>query len=115
LPARARERVDGARLRSWLSLGVYTRTQIMLALVDGIGIGLGALLVGVPLAIPIGVLVFLGSFIPIVGATVTGAVAVAVALVDSGLGTAVAMLVDVLVVQQLESDLLQPRLMSQAR
>ncbi|HLR58346.1 MAG TPA: AI-2E family transporter [Beutenbergiaceae bacterium] len=113
-PARARERVDGAGLRSWLSLGAYTRTQIMVALVDGIGIGLGALLLGVPLAIPIGVLVFLGSFIPIVGATVTGAVAVAVALVDSGLGTAVAMLVVVLLVQQLESNLLQPMLMSKA-
>lgn len=113
-PRRARERVDGAGLRSWLSLGAYTRTQIIVALVDGIGIGIGALVLKVPLAIPIGVLVFLGSFIPIVGATVTGAVAVAVALVDSGFGTAVAMLIVVLLVQQLESNLLQPMLMSKA-
>src|SRR5690625_5183682 len=113
-PVPARERVDGAGLRSWLSLGSYTRTQIVVALVDGVGIGLGAYLLKVPLAVPIGVLVFLGSFIPIVGATVTGAVAVAVALVDSGLGTAVAMLVVVLLVQQLESNLLQPLLMSKA-
>lgn len=113
-PARSRERVDGTGLRSWLSLGAYTRTQIIVALVDGIGIGVGALLLKVPLAVPIGVLVFLGAFIPIVGATVTGAVAVAVALVDSGVGTAVAMLVVVLLVQQLESNLLQPMLMSKA-
>lgn len=113
-PARARERVDGAGLRSWLSLGAYTRTQILVALVDGVGIGVGAFLLKVPLAIPIGVLVFLGSFIPIVGATVTGAVAVAVALVDSGVGTAAAMFVVVLLVQQLESNLLQPMLMSKA-
>lgn len=113
-PTRARERVDGAGLRSWLSLGAYTRTQIIVALVDGLGIGVGALLLKVPLAIPIGVLVFLGAFIPIVGATVTGAVAVAVALVDSGIGTAVAMFVVVLLVQQLESNLLHPMLMSRA-
>lgn len=113
-PAASREFVDGAGLRSWISLGAYTRTQVIVALVDGIGIGLGAYLLKVPLAIPIGVLVFLGSFIPIVGATVTGAVAVAVALVDSGVATAVAMFVVVLLVQQLESNLLQPMLMSRA-
>ncbi len=113
-PARSRERIDGAGLRSWLSLAAYTRTQIIVALVDGVGIGIGALLLKVPLAVPIGVLVFLGSFIPIVGATLTGAVAVAVALVDSGVGTAVAMLVVVLLVQQLESNLLHPMLMSRA-
>lgn len=113
-PSQTRERVDGAALRSWISLGAYTRTQIIVALVDGIGIGLGAYLLKVPLAVPIGVLVFLGAFIPIIGATVTGAVAVAVALVDSGLGTAVAMFVVVLLVQQLESNLLQPMLMSKA-
>lgn len=113
-PAASREFVDGAGLRSWISLGAYTRTQVIVALVDGIGIGLGAYLLKVPLAVPIGVLVFLGSFIPIVGATVTGAVAVAVALVDSGVATAVAMFVVVLLVQQLESNLLQPMLMSKA-
>lgn len=113
-PERARERVDGAGLRSWISLGAYTRTQIIVAIVDGAGIGLGAYLLGVPLAVPIGVLVFLGAFIPIVGATLTGAIAVAVALVDSGVGTAVAMFIIVLGVQQLESNLLQPMLMSKA-
>lgn len=113
-PASARERVDGAGLRAWVSLGAYTRTQIIVALVDGIGIGVGAYFLKVPLAIPIGVLVFLGSFIPILGATLTGAVAVAVALVDSGAGTAIAMFIVVLAVQQLESNLLQPMLMSKA-
>ncbi|HLS00940.1 MAG TPA: AI-2E family transporter [Beutenbergiaceae bacterium] len=113
-PQGARERVDGAGLRSWMSLGAYTRTQIIVAVVDGVGIGLGAYILKVPLAVPIGVLVFLGAFIPIVGATVTGAVAVAVALVDSGVGTAVAMFIVVLAVQQLESNLLQPMLMSKA-
>lgn len=113
-PRAARERVDGAGLRSWISLGSYARTQILVALVDGVGIGLIAWLLGVPLPIPLGILVFVGSFIPIIGALVTGAVAVAVALVDGGVLTAVLMLAGVLLVQQAESHLLQPLLMSRA-
>lgn len=113
-PRAARAKVDGAGLRSWISLGSYARTQILVAFVDGIGIGLGAWLLGVPLPIPLGILVFVGSFIPIVGALVTGSVAVAVALVDGGPLTAVLMLAVVLLVQQIEGHLLQPLLMSRA-
>lgn len=113
-PRTARERVDGAALRAWGSLASYTRTQIMVAFVDAVGIGVGAAILGVPLALPLGVLVFLGSFIPIVGAVVTGAIAVLVALVDQGIGTALIMLLIVLAVQQAESNLLQPMLMSRA-
>ena len=113
-PQVARERVDVAGQKAWFSLSNYARTQIMVAFIDGVGIGLGAWLLGVPLALPLGVLVFLGSFIPIVGAVVTGSVAVAVALVDQGIWIAVAMLGVVLLVQQAESNLLQPLLMSRA-
>lgn len=113
-PRVARDRVDVAGQKAWFSLSSYARTQIMVAFIDGVGIGLGAWLLGVPLALPLGVLVFLGSFIPIVGAVVTGSVAVAVALVDQGIWVAVAMLGVVLLVQQAESNLLQPLLMSRA-
>lgn len=113
-PRAGRERVDGAGLRSWISLGQYTRTQILVAVVDGFFIGLGAYLLGVPLAIPLGLLVFLGAFIPIVGALISGTVAVAVALVDQGPLVALAMLGVVLVVQQVEGNVLQPLLMSRA-
>ena len=113
-PRVARDRVDVAGQKAWFSLSSYARTQIMVAFIDGVGIGLGAWLLGVPLALPLGVLVFLGSFIPIVGAVVTGSVAVAVALVDQGIWIAVAMLGVVLLVQQAESNLLQPLLMSRA-
>lgn len=101
-PRTSRARVDGAGLRSWISLGSYARTQILVAFVDGVGIGLGAWLLGVPLAIPLGVLVFVGSFIPIIGALITGSIAVAVALVDGGLVKALIMLGIVLLVQQIE-------------
>lgn len=113
-PRTSRARIDGAGLRSWISLGSYARTQILVAFVDGVGIGLGAWLLGVPLPIPLGVLVFVGAFIPIIGALITGSIAVAVALVDGGPVTALLMLGIVLLVQQIEGHLLQPLLMSRA-
>ncbi|SEE96502.1 AI-2E family transporter [Ruania alba] len=113
-PAATRHHVDGAGRRGWASLGTYARTQLLVALIDGVGIGLGAWILGVPLALPLGVLVFVGSFIPIVGAVVTGAVAVVVALVDQGPLIALVMLGVVLLVQQAESNLLQPKLMGWA-
>ncbi len=113
-PRRARPAVDGAGRRSWLSLGSYVRIQILVAAVDAVGIGAGAAIIQVPLALPLGVLVFLGSFIPVVGALVTGAVAVLLALVANGWVNALIMLGIVLLVQQLESHLLQPFVMGRA-
>ena len=66
------------------SLGAYVRVQILVAAIDAIGIGIGAAILGVPLAIPLGVLVFLGSFVPVIGALISGAVAVLLALVALG-------------------------------
>lgn len=113
-PRRARAAVNGAGRRGWISLAQYVRIQVFVAFVDALGIGLGAFLLGVPLALPIGVLVFLASFIPIVGAVVTGAVAVLVALVAVSPGIALAMLGVVLLVQQIESNILQPLIMGKA-
>ncbi len=113
-PQRARPAVDGAGRAGWITVVTYARTQMLVATIDAVGIGLGAFLLGVPLAIPIGVLVFLGAFIPFVGAVVTGAVAVFVALVYNGPWIALWMLVVVLGVQQLESHVLQPLLLGSA-
>ncbi len=114
LPKASRVPVDEAAIRGWVTLTNYVRTQSQVAAIDAIGIGLGALILGVPLAIPIMVLVFFGSFIPIVGAFVTGGVAIFIALVNNGLTSAIIMLVIVLAVQQIEGNVLQPWLMSQA-
>jgi predicted PurR-regulated permease PerM len=81
------------------------------ALTDAIGIAFGAWVLGVPLTFAIGVLVFLGAFIPIIGALLSGMVAVLVALVAQGPWTALAMLIVVIVIQQIESHVLQPFLM----
>ncbi|MDT0180065.1 AI-2E family transporter [Microbacterium sp. ARD31] len=113
-PRRARPAVDGAARAGWVTVVNYARTQLLVATIDAIGIGLGAFFLGVPLAIPIAVLVFLGAFIPIVGAVLTGAVAVFLALVYNGPWIALWMLVVVLGVQQLEGHVLQPLLMGSA-
>ncbi|WP_448631475.1 AI-2E family transporter [Cellulomonas soli] len=114
LPRRSRERVHQAGRRGLVTLGAYTRTQILVAGVDALGIGLGAAILQVPLALPLAILVFLGSFVPIVGAILTGSVAVLVALVAQGPGAALAMLIIVLAVQQFEGHFLQPILMGHA-
>ena len=113
-PRRARADVDGAGRAGWATVVTYARTQLLVATIDAIGIGLGAFLLGVPLAIPIGVLVFLGAFVPFVGAIVTGALAVFLALVYNGPWIALWMVVVVLGVQQLEGHVLQPLLMGSA-
>lgn len=113
-PRRAREAVDGAGRNGWATIINYARTQLFVATIDAIGIGLGAFLLQVPLALPVAVLVFLGSFIPIVGAVVTGAFAVFLALVYNGPWIALWMLLVVLAVQQLEGHILQPILMGSA-
>jgi predicted PurR-regulated permease PerM len=113
-PRSARPAVDGAGRAGWTTIVNYARTQLLVATIDAVGIGLGAFLLGVPLAAPVGVLVFLGSFVPIVGAVVTGAVAVFLALVYNGWWIALWMLVIVLGVQQLEGHILQPLLMGAA-
>ncbi|OUM40912.1 AI-2E family transporter [Arthrobacter sedimenti] len=112
LPARAA--LDGAGRRGWMSMASYVRVQMLVAAVDAIGIGVGAAVIGVPLALPLGVLVFIGSFIPIVGALATGSVAVLLALVANGWVNALVMLAIVLLVQQLEGHVLQPLIMGPA-
>src|SRR5699024_7008460 len=79
-----------------------------------VGIGVGAWALGLPMALPITVLVFLGSFVPIVGAVLTGALAVFVALVYNGWIVALIMLAVVLIVQQVEGHVLQPWIMGNA-
>ncbi|WP_082601080.1 AI-2E family transporter [Agromyces sp. Root81] len=113
-PRRGRAAIDGAGQAGWATLQNFVKVQILVATIDAIGIGLGAFFLGVPLAVPIAILVFLGSFIPIVGAVATGALAVFVALVYNGPVIALIMLGIVLLVQQVEGHVLQPLIMGTA-
>ncbi|MDP9028111.1 MAG: AI-2E family transporter, partial [Actinomycetota bacterium] len=118
-PVRARAAMIGAGEAGWITLTTFVKVQIFVAFVDAVGIGLGAFILGLftggfPLVIPIAIAVFLGSFIPLVGAVATGAIAVFVALVYLGPVPALIMLGVVILVQQLEGHVLQPFVMGNA-
>jgi len=110
-PRAARTRADSSGKVAWRSLTQFVRATVLVAFVDAIGIVIVALILDVPLAPAIGVLVFLGAFIPLVGATLSGSVAVLVALVAQGPVVALLMLAGVILVQQVEAQVLQPFLL----
>jgi predicted PurR-regulated permease PerM len=110
-PRAARPRADSSGRVAWLSLTSFVRATVLVALVDSIGIMIVAAILKVPFVFAIGVLVFLGAFIPLVGATISGSVAVLVALVSQGPIVALIMLGGVIGVQQLEAHVLQPFLL----
>jgi predicted PurR-regulated permease PerM len=114
LPRDARIPVARAGHYSWHTLVSYVRATVLVAFVDAVGIGTGLAILRVPLALPLAALVFLGAFIPVVGATLTGAVAVLVALVTVGPVKALIVLGVVIAVQQLEGHVLQPLIMGRA-
>jgi predicted PurR-regulated permease PerM len=106
--ARAGTHVAEVFGRWWTVLGAYIRTQLIVSLVDAVLIGIGLVLIGVPLAATLAALTFFGGFIPIVGAFVAGSVAILVALVTEGGYEALLVLGLVLLVQQLEGNVLSP-------
>ncbi|HEX2315455.1 MAG TPA: AI-2E family transporter [Thermomonospora sp.] len=113
-PERHRPVLAEAAREGWRTLVSYIRGSVVIALVDATGIGVGLALIGVPLALPLALLTFVAAFVPIVGATVAGAVAVLVALVGNGVTDALLALAVVIGVQQVEGHLLQPLIMGRA-
>ncbi|MCV7220657.1 AI-2E family transporter [Mycolicibacterium elephantis] len=113
-PDHVRDRVRDAGKAGFRSLIGYVRATFLVALVDAVGIGTGLAIMGVPLALPLASLVFLGAFIPLVGAVITGFLAVIVALIAKGWIYALITLGLVIAVQQLEGHVLQPLVMGRA-
>ncbi|MBZ9597808.1 AI-2E family transporter [Streptomyces yangpuensis] len=114
VPAAARAGVAGAGPRAWRTLTAYVRGTVIVALIDAIFIGLGLYFLDVPMAVPLAVFIFLFAFIPLVGAVISGALAVVVALVTQGVFTALMALLVVLAVQQIEGHVLQPFILGRA-
>lgn len=110
-PRVAREKADSSGRVAWHSLTQFVRATVLVAAVDAVGIMIFALILDVPLVGAIGVLVFLSSFVPLIGAFLSGTVAVLVALVAHGPIVALIMLAGVVLVQQIEAHVLQPFLM----
>jgi predicted PurR-regulated permease PerM len=100
--------------RMWSTLGGFIRTQAIVSLVDAVLIGIGLVIVGVPLAYALAIITFIGGFVPIVGAFVAGGLAVLIALVANGPVNALIVLGIILAVQQLEGNVLQPWLQSKS-
>ena len=113
-PATARQRVGDAGAAGFHSLTGYVRATSVVALVDAVGIGTGLAIMGIPLALPLASLVFLGAFIPLVGAVLSGFVAVVVALLAKGFVYALITLGLIIAVMQLEAHVLQPLVMGRA-
>jgi putative heme transporter len=114
VPTKVRTRVDVAGRRGLAALVSYVRATAVVAVVDALAIGIALAVLGIPLAVPSAALVFLGAFIPILGAVVAGGVAVLIALVSKGLVSALIVLGVVIAVMQLESHVLQPLLLGRA-
>lgn len=102
------DRWEKALTASWTTLGAYVRGLAVVGLVDAVFIGIGLYLVGAPLILPLAVLVFFGAFFPIIGAFLSGLLAVSVVFVNQGLTKAVIVLGIVLFVQQVEGNVLHP-------
>ena len=100
--------------RAWTALSAFIRAQAIVSAVDAIFIGVGLVVLGVPMALALGVLTFIAGFIPIVGAFVAGSLAVLVTLVSLGVTKAIVVLLIVVLVQQLEGNILSPLLHSRA-
>jgi len=114
IPAHSRERVLEAGRAGYGSLIGYVRATFLVALTDAAGVGTGVAIMGVPLALPLASLVFLGAFIPLVGAVIAGFLAVMVALLAKGIVYALITLGLLVVVNQIEAHLLQPLVMGRA-
>ncbi|MCV7402619.1 AI-2E family transporter [Mycobacterium fragae] len=113
-PSEVRDKVHQAGIAGFRSLIGYVRATFLVALVDAVGVGTGLAIMSVPLALPLASLVFLGAFIPLVGAVVSGFVAVVVALIAKGWIYALITLGVLIGVNQLEAHVLQPLVMGRA-
>lgn len=111
-PLAAQPRLDHAGHVGWRVLGGYMRGQVLIALFHGISVMIVLFVLRVPLAAALGVLIFLGSFVPLLGLTVTGALCVAVALLEHGVTAALVVAIAIVILVQLEGHLLQPLIMS---
>jgi predicted PurR-regulated permease PerM len=113
-PRERRSAWDAAGHRAWVSLTRFVRSQVLVAFIDGVGIGVGLWILGVPLALPLAILTFVLAFLPYIGAVLAGIAAALVALATQGVDAMVGAIVLTLIVQQLEGNVLYPLLIGRS-
>lgn len=104
----AADRLRAAGAAAWAALSGFIQGTFVIACIHSIVIGSALWLLDVPIVLPLAVLVFVGSFIPVVGAFIAGGFAVLITLGTQGLGAAVTLLVVLVVENEIEAHLLQP-------
>lgn len=107
-PVHLRAKVDEVGERMWETVSGYVSGTFLVAIFHGVAMGITLAIVGVPLVAPLAVLIFIGGFIPLIGAVVFGGLAVLVTLVTNGTTAAIIVLVVLLVENQIEGHVLQP-------
>lgn len=108
VPSPGRDRVDAAGRAAWVTLSHYVRGTLVVAAFHGVVMAITLTLLGVPLAFPLAVIIAIGSFIPLVGAIITGVLAVGVAGLSKGLASAIIVVAILIVDGQIEGHVLQP-------
>lgn len=114
LPPARRSTAATAGQAAWAALGAYVRGTAVVGLVNGVIIGVGLAIIGVPLAIPLAAITAVSAFFPLIGAVVAGAIAALVALFAGGPTDALLVIGLVVIVQQIEGDVLSPIVMGRA-
>jgi predicted PurR-regulated permease PerM len=107
-PTRSRERVRGAGAQAWARLAGFVRGTFIIAVIHGVVTAVALTAMGVPLVAPLSLLVFVGSFLPIVGSIIFGALAVAITLVTRGPVLGIVLIGILVVDNQIEAHVLQP-------
>jgi predicted PurR-regulated permease PerM len=114
MPAQTAQRVNRAGQASWLALVYYMRGTVAVAAIHALVIGITLSIMGVPLVIPLAIIVFLAAFVPLVGLLFAGALAILVTVATKGWVDALILLCVLIVEDQLEGHLLQPQVVGRA-
>jgi predicted PurR-regulated permease PerM len=113
-PTAAHPRIDRAGHIGWRTFGGYMSGVVLIALFHGVTVTIVLLILRVPLAAALGVLIFLGSFVPLLGLTVTGSLCVAIATLEHGVTAGIVLAIAIVTLFQIEGHVLQPVIMSRA-
>ncbi|WP_320670301.1 AI-2E family transporter [Patulibacter defluvii] len=114
VPRERRPAWHRAGQRSWRAVTLYVRSQVLVAAIDGVGIGVGLWILGIDLALPLGVFTFIVAFLPYVGAILAGIAAALVALSTDGVDGMLGAIVVTVIVQQVEGNILYPLLIGRS-
>lgn len=112
LPVASRARIDLVGRFGWRTLGGFMRGQTIIAFLHASTVFVLLVVLNVPMAAALSVLIFVGSYIPILGMTVTGTLCIIVSLIEHGPAAAIVVAITIVVLIQLEAHLLQPFIMA---